>query len=129
MKKLSRGQAQEKADHVAKLNATAEEVRSAIEKFNAHMSDEWVEVEAAVNAHNEAIRDASEFCGTIAADAQAYADERSERWAESDAGQAHSEWVSEWEGGLEEIELDAPSDVEEPEMEAAERLENLADQA
>ena len=71
----------------------------------ADLKEKWEAYEAAVNELNQAIVDADQFRADIVSAMDEYMGERSERWPESDAGQAYSEWKDAWEGfELEEIE-------------------------
>ena len=100
MKKLSK-------DDDAKLIDLAEKLRA-----------EWLEVEGtkdaidealaryneALGKYNEIVGEARDLVEELAARAQEYADERSERWADSDNGANYMQWISEMQLDLEDIE-------------------------
>lgn len=100
MKKISK-------DDDARLNDLAEKLRA-----------EWLEVEGtkdaidealaryneAVVKYNEIVGEARELVEELGAKAQEYADERSERWADSDNGANYMQWISDMQLDLEDIE-------------------------
>jgi hypothetical protein len=92
------------------------------------MNETWERVESALLSLNEKIIEAEEWRGDMASEMQDYFDERSERWQESDAGSNYQDWLTEWGSELPEVELDAPEDVEMPEVEALDTLEGLPEE-
>lgn len=64
-------------------------------------------VEQAVEQYNDKLSAARDFRDDIVSQMDDYASDRSEKWPESETGQAFAEWKSQWEDGtLEDISLD-----------------------
>jgi hypothetical protein len=59
-------------------------------------------VESAVTELNNHLAEARTLCSSVAARAQAKIDDKTEKWEESDEGEAATVWQSSWDG----IELD-----------------------
>ena len=100
----------------------------------------WDEVEAAkantdqaitllnqsIETYNEALADAALFRDEVVGDMDDYMGERSEKWEESDSGQAYTSWKDEWEGlDLEPIDQIDMIDFNDPSH--ADELDGLAD--
>lgn len=129
MKKLTKQQIDERSKLCARLRLAAAAVETQIADYNRKTSELGCDVTAAIDGYNSAVQDAKEFAEQIACDAQAFIDDRSERWVESDAGKDYVAWKDEWEGAeLEEISVELPDEFEEPEMSAADVLEQLAEE-
>jgi uncharacterized coiled-coil DUF342 family protein len=128
MKKLTKEQFDQKWQHINSINEAAKLVEEAIDAYKAQAQMYWDEVEEAVAKYNEAISQASEFKDEVCSEAQEYYDERSEKWQESEKGKSYQEWIDEWESCLDEIEVEQPEELEVPDMEAPDILENLPDE-
>lgn len=125
MKKLSKTESAKRDELVEELRTNAGKVEDAINVFNEKMKAEFQSVVSAIEAYNEAVKRADEFREDIENQQSEYIGERSEKWADSDAGQAYESWHGEWETALDEAECDEPTDIEAPSFEAADVLENL----
>jgi hypothetical protein len=128
MKSLTKQQTTDRADIAARLRDAASDIESAVEKFNVATAEAKGELEAAVMTYNERMAEADEFRDVTVGDMQGHYDERSEKWQESERGQAYLNWINEWEGAeLGEVEIDFPNDLETPDLSAADVLEGLPD--
>ena len=78
-----------------RLTAAHNELTDAIAGFELALEPLVTAVNAKVDAYNEALQDARGFLEDEANSAQEAFDEKSERWQESDKGQAVFEWMSE----------------------------------
>jgi hypothetical protein len=125
MKKLSKEQAATLARHVEALNSAADNVRVAVEVFNDAVQAAWAKVEEARDAYNDEVSAAADFADGIYGEQQDYFGERSEKWAESEAGEQYQSWMGQWEVVLDELEVGEPPTLDEPEFTAAEALESL----
>ena len=128
MKNLSKTQQKELSDLVERLRDSSDLITAAVTKFNETMTFAWDGVAGALEAYNSVIQEANAFREQVAADQQSYIDDRSEKWQESDAGQAYEAWKQEWEGTLDELQMDPPQEAEEPDLSAADTLEGLPEQ-
>jgi len=126
MKKLSREHEKERSELVDRLNNRRALVEESIAEFNTALADHRRPVDAAIEAYNEAVEAAKDFADRVAGDAQAYYDDRSERWQEGDAGAAYADWINAWEtASFDNVEVEIPADLEEPDMDHATDLDDL----
>lgn len=125
MKRLNKQQQSEVDDLATRLRTAGEEVTKAVENYNTIAKVGWTPVESAVAAYNALVQEANSFKEQIAADQQSFMDDKSEKWQEGDAGQAYQQWMDSWSEDIEEVSLEAPSEVDQPELEAADTLEGL----
>lgn len=121
MKKLSKAQEKQRDTLIEVLNKAAEDVRIAVEKINTAIDDN---LNPSIEAYNSVLEDISTFKDEIVADMEVYADERSDKWRESDAGSSYNSWQAEWEN-VDLSELSTVDHIDEPEMEHAETLGGL----
>ncbi|WNM70219.1 hypothetical protein [Myxococcus phage Mx1] len=114
MKKLDKKQTQRQLELVKSLGNKAGDLREAITVFNEKLAAARVEVEERLKDYNEALDEARGFRDDVVADMEAYVDERSEKWQDSDAGSAYISWKDSWEQlDLEDASLDIPDDIED----------------
>lgn len=115
MKKLSKDQLKRKAETLAALQAAQGELSDAINAANTVIGMEAAKLEPLVAKYNEAVEKVEEFRAEIAQELTDHFDEKSEKWQEGDAGSSYSSWKGEWESlSAEQIEIAAPSEIEEP---------------
>jgi chromosome segregation ATPase len=94
------------------LAAKLADVNEAIEAANEKIS----EYNGAISDLNGLIAEAEEWRDGIVYQMEAYIEERSEKWHDSDAGQTYAGWKSEYEN----VDFSAVDEVEEiPEVEEA----------
>ena len=77
-----------------KLNKEQLDARDALQ---LRLVEAHAALEAAVNAYNEIIDEATTWRDDICTAIDDYVDARSEKWAESDAAQSYDEWKSTFE--------------------------------
>jgi DNA anti-recombination protein RmuC len=116
MKALSKSDITERDTIDAKINEKASFLKTAIETFNEAVATAWKDVEAARVEYNEALTEGNDWMSQRLADMEAYQGERSDKWQESDAGSAYQSWIDEYNAELDELELDEPSEVDEPDI-------------
>lgn len=109
----------------------------ALNAYNTEMDDAWMTVEAARDEYGGQAQDARDWASGIAGEIEEYMGERSDKWSESDKGQAVSSWKDEFDSAaLQDIEIESPGaiEIEEPEdlsideENAAEVLEQLPEE-
>lgn len=126
MKKLTKELQAERRDLVDRLRDRASELGSAIERFNEQIDKLKDDLEAAVRDYNEVSGEAREFAERVASEAESWREERSERWQESDTGQEHQTWLDEWQGFQpDDVEIEIPDKIQDPDPSAADDLEGL----
>lgn len=123
MKKFSKEHIGKLDDLVGELNAAwaeVEEEKSQIELVLVTLNEN-------ITTYNALLEGIREFVEELAGTAEEYQGERSEKWAESDAGQAYQAWIDEIRNvGLDDVEavnIDELGLPEEPDH--AENLSQL----
>lgn len=91
MKKLSREQRETRDRLIGELEVVEQKLNEAAEAYRAKLVE------------------AQEFCASVADEIRAYFDDKSEKWQESERGQAYEEWATGWEG-VEFPEPDIPAE-------------------
>lgn len=125
MKRLTKDQRKAMGEIVTRLRVAEDALNAAISTFNAGLETLFAPVETAVDLLNEVRVDAAEFRDEIVSAMEDYAGERSDNWQESDAAATFSEWMGEWEGFTsDEVSIDSPGDIEDPDY-VADALESL----
>jgi hypothetical protein len=117
MKAITKPQQREIEAALNVLREVAAELNQAIEAYNEALDPLREKIEAAVSDYNEKLAELKAVYSEIHAEAQAYYDDRSERWQESYAGQEYQEWLDSLESPeIEEIEIDLPEPLDHPEI-------------
>ena len=125
---ITKEQIAEKANIVARLEDAAKKVEEAIDAFNTGLEALRETAAPAIEAYNDALREAAEFTGQIASDADFEFGEKSEKWQESERGQDARDWIDTWNDvDLEEIAIEWPEEIEQPDLSAGERIDQLPD--
>jgi hypothetical protein len=105
MKSLSKEDEDRRAAISAKLGAMAQEVEQAHHDLAAAIAT----YNAVIADYNEAVSAADGFAQDMASAIEAYMDEKSDRWLESDKGQAFADWKDEFDAAdfdeLETVEV------------------------
>ena len=126
MKSLSKATIAEKAGVSARLVAAAERLRSEIETYDAKVAALFDDVESARTAYNEAVDEANEWIAGVHSEMDGYASDRSEKWTESEVGEAFATWMGEYELELEHAEISAPDSLDVPDL-AELAIDDLSD--
>ena len=93
-------------------------VQAAVEEYNAKLDDEWGSgLAPEIEAYNSAVDDANIWKQQVVADIQAYMDDRSEKWQESEAAERYTAWRDEYDGSVPTFDAERPEDlgIEQPE--------------
>jgi hypothetical protein len=125
MKRLSKGQKQQRADLVTRLNDAAEAVRAALAVVNTEIAGK---LNSAIENYNLVVSVVEAFRDEIVSEMENYASDRSDRWQKSEKGDRHEAWKQEWEG-LDVTALDAIDEIDEPEMAHTNELESIRSQS
>lgn len=127
MTKLSKVQKERQAELVRKLNVKASAVESAIDRFNDREELKRRVVES-LDEYMSALAESRAFREEIADSLEAYKNERSEKWQESEAGSDYESWIDSWRDcELDDIDFEFPEQMGIPELDAAESLEQIGD--
>lgn len=118
-------------DRLAKaVEEKADALRAEIDGYNVAVAEAWEKVADAELAYKAALGDVRSFVEKVHADRQAEYDEKSERWQEGERGEAAAAWLAEWEQpDLDDVELEEPEPVGEPDLEHADVLSGLPEGA
>lgn len=110
--KLSKDELAQRDLLIDKLNAASSALTDAINAYNEGIALLKEPAERALEAYNEAAVAAREFAADIASQAEQDMSEKSEKWLESDRGQAAEAFKQEWESAeLDDIELEFPEEL------------------
>lgn len=124
MFKLTKAELAQRADLVAALSIASGVLTDAIDEFNASLAAAREKLESIVNDYNETLSKARDFAEDIAQSRRDEWNDKSERWQESEAGQNANAFVDEWEGiELDDIEIEFPEPIEEPDITHGDDLE------
>jgi len=126
-------------DADAEIQKSFEVLRAAVDAHNEAVEAAFAPVKEAVDAYNETLDAIRSFYADQESDAQSTFDERSEKWQESDKGQAFQAWIESLGAAsvlddlevptFDPIEIDDPPEIEVPEDvdEHVETIEGVAD--
>ncbi len=128
MKRLTKVQTDERSKLCEDIRDAYVGLTDIVAEFNEGVDKLYVDcVAPKLAAYNAAVVAANEWQESLAETMQGYADERSEKWQEGDAGQAYEAWKAAYEEAFDEIEIDAPEPIDVPEDAAADELEGRPD--
>lgn len=113
-------------DKLADARLTLEAVFNA---QSAIIEDAYAAINAALAPYNEIVEEARGFVEDIASEREGEWDDKSERWQESDRGEAARDWFEQWQSAA-ECDIETIDDLEPvlPEfdpVDVSELLENL----
>lgn len=112
------------------LTDAAELLQAAVAEYNAVMTEHAEKVQAALDAYNQAVSEARYFRDDIVAEREDDYGDKSEKWQESEKGEAVRSWIDEWEGAeLDDLEIEFPEELDEPDAAHADTLDNLPESA
>lgn len=99
MKRISKQQQKTLADLVCDLQRHEEAIQEAIDTVGSAVAD-----------YNGTVCEVREVCEEVANEIEAYMNDRSEKWHDSEKGHAYQSWLDAWqEVSVEEVETpDAP---------------------
>jgi hypothetical protein len=119
--KISKSDRNEIDAKIKAMNDARSEIERTVSNFNAIMAEHFEPIKDAVETWNTLRGDLGELISPLVDDFRSDIDERSEKWLESERGQAVIEWVDRVESfvnDIDELDVDAPDDfeVEVPEI-------------
>lgn len=126
--KLSREEDKQRDRIAAELGEAVAAVESAVAEYNGMLATIREPVAAALATLNAKLEEARGFASGIVDEAREEFDGKSERWQESDKGQAVSSWLDQWDeaaSALDDVEIEFPDDIEFDEPGAASTLLEL----
>lgn len=94
--KLSKYQQASKLLWEKDLEVARKEIEEAIKTYNDKLEILNENLEGAFQKYNDQIQDCQRFIEEVGETIQGEIDDRSEKWQESDAGQAHQTWLDQW---------------------------------
>lgn len=117
MKALDKKQVARRDAIAASIQMAAGRLRDAIELFDAEVESMFASrVSAEVETYNALLEQAEELRDEVHSEAEAYADDRSEKWVDSDAGQQHSVWRDEWSSEIGPVDIEPPQPTDMPDL-------------
>lgn len=118
MQKLSKEQLKEIADAMDACQKQASQLQMAVEAYNKVVDPARGDLEDCLISYTKSVAALREIYKGFAGEAQEYYDNRSETWQDSDAGSTYMEWIGQLEevDGLDDVDIDLPEDLEEPDL-------------
>ncbi len=114
MKKLTKEMETQRAELITRLETALE----AVEDSRGKVEDAVLEYNGKIDELNTALLEANEFVTQVTDAMQEYIDEKSEKWAEGEAGSAYVEWMDTWQNieltDAERIDVPEPLEGEAP---------------
>jgi hypothetical protein len=111
--KLSKDEIQIRKELIEDLILAGEEIDKSIVQYNLDVNDLRSPVEEAVTKFNDLCSKARELCSGIAQEAEQDLGDKSEKWMESEKGQAAQAWQELWaEIELDDIDYQWPDELE-----------------
>lgn len=127
--KLTKFEHEVRDELISKLNEKRLALIGAVVNFNDEMAVQKATLKDAEAAYNSALNETQQFIDEIASRAEDEISEKSDKWQESDNGQAAASWQSEWADAsseFEPIDLDYPEEFEPEIEEHGDILDNLS---
>jgi hypothetical protein len=125
--RITKAEADRREELVKRLEAQWGVVEDSVREYNEAVQSLREPVENALNLYNEIVQEARGFADDIANEHTDAFDDKSERWQDSETGEAVREWVDEWQNVvLEEIAPDWPADLDITDPENADALGALS---
>lgn len=117
MKKISKSRWDIITTSMNQCQEASETVESLVERFN-EVLEQWREqFSEAVEHYNEVLGDFRTIWSDLAAEGRDYQVDRSEKWQESEAGEAYEQWLTDMDSiEAEDIEIDFPDPLEQPDF-------------
>ena len=127
--KLTKYENEHRDELVADLEVAASVLHEEMEEVSRLINEANEIATAAYAEYNETLANAREFAQDIASRLREELDARSEKWLESDKGQAATEMVERWESDeFDDLEWEDIDPPEQPDPEWRDTLENLPDE-
>jgi hypothetical protein len=126
--KLTSEQKAARAEALEHGRALHDRLMVEVHAYNEACLAAYAVLQVAVEEYNTAAEEIAEEVHAIGESIRAAIDEKSERWQESDAGSAASDWCSSYEDWAHEsMEFFEPDEITEPEPTIVDEIEELAD--
>jgi hypothetical protein len=111
--KITKEEARTRSQLIEDLGLAASAVEEAIDHYNSQVNDLRPPVEIAVTKYNELASKARELCSAISNQAEQDMGDRSEKWMESEKGQAAQVWQESWGSiDLDDVDYQWPDELE-----------------
>jgi DNA anti-recombination protein RmuC len=128
MNKLDKSRLSRRSEIAAELREKGEALVNAVDAFNEAMGKAAESVKTALDDYNAVVRKAGEFRDEVVSEMEQHYEDRSDKWQEGERGTAYGDWKSNWEEmAIEDLEVELPDDVDQPDLELADEFEGLAD--
>jgi vacuolar-type H+-ATPase subunit H len=111
--KLTKAQLTERDRVMDLLTDATEGIESAAETYNKVLAEAKAPFEAAIVAYNDALSAIRELAEEIYGEADSEISDKSDKWQDSEKGQAAIAFKDHWEGlQLDEVSVDFPDEIE-----------------
>jgi predicted nucleic acid-binding Zn-ribbon protein len=127
--KLTKKELAERTKLCDDVRSAADVLEEALTDFQDAVQTAYDALQDKVTAYNETLAPLREFKDDISSRLEEEISDKSERWQESDKGQAASEWQQEWANAdIEDIELDGVPTLDLRIDSPADEIEQLSDE-
>lgn len=117
MKKLSDAHLRHIDSAKVLCETSRDKLQELIEQYNEFLNEWRPKAEAVLAEYNTNLNEMRSVYEEAAEEAQDYYDGRTEKWQDSDRGQAYASWISDLENPeLDELELDLTGPIEDVEF-------------
>lgn len=127
--KLTKEEAARRDEVTNAAGAARDALNAALDAYNEKVAAAFAELKTATDAYNESCASARDFAEAVATRLRDEHFAKSERWQESEKGQAADAFVSAWEDfAAADFEPEEPLEMEGPDEELAEQLNELPEE-
>jgi hypothetical protein len=124
--KLSAGYHKRLDEAEVKVRQAMEELTEAVEGWNEMVRTKWeTDVNSFLADYQGAVSEANELRDQIHSEMVEYFDNKSEGWQQGDRGDAYQTWMDEWDHEFATFEIEAPEEIDTPEDDVADLMEQL----
>lgn len=125
MRKLNATQIKTKTALATRLESSAQGVQQEIHAINAYLMEARERLENLMGLHNSLVEEANAFIESIHEEQEAFMADRSENWSSTDKGEMYQGWADDWSLSLDELEIELPEELEEPDLQIIEDFKAL----
>lgn len=126
MNRFNKAQLKQFEELQMKLRKSFDELEEEVVNCNSTILAAWEKVEASRGAYNEIVAEVETFREEIHSAMEDFSSDKTDRWTESDRGQAYHAWMEEWGESWDELELEQPAEVSLEPDRSVEDFEGLA---
>jgi hypothetical protein len=116
MIRLSKGQQAQRDRLVSALENARASLLATVANYNETCGRARLAVESLLEHYSALLTEVEDFREQVSADQHSYHDDRPQRWQEGPQGEAYTGWMDAWDLPLEDVSLEWPDELEEPDL-------------